>query len=71
MQPSVTDGAKERRVLGLNPNVFFLGMVSLLTDVSNEMIFTFIPLFLSNVLGGKDYHHRSYRVRSHAKISWL
>jgi len=51
MQPSVTDGAKERRVLGLNPNVFFLGMVSLLTDVSSEMIFTLVPLFLSNVLG--------------------
>jgi len=40
-----------RRVFGLNPNVFFLGMVSLLTDVSTEMIFTLVPLFLSNVLG--------------------
>jgi len=40
-----------RRVLGLNPNVFFLGVVSLLTDVSTEMIFTLVPLFLANVLG--------------------
>ena len=39
------------RIFGLNPNVFFLGIVSLLTDVSSEMIFTLIPLFLSNVLG--------------------
>jgi MFS family permease len=31
--------------------VFFLGIVSLLTDVSSEMIFTLIPIFLSNVLG--------------------
>jgi len=30
--------------------VFFLGMVSLLTDVSSEMIFTIVPLFLANVL---------------------
>jgi len=39
------------KIFGLNPNVFFLGIVSLLTDVSGEMIFTLIPLFLSNVLG--------------------
>ncbi len=40
-----------KKVWGLNPNVFFLGLVSLLTDVSSEMIFTLVPLFLSNVLG--------------------
>ena len=38
------------KVFGLNPNVFFLGIVSLLTDVSTEMIFTLVPLFLFNVL---------------------
>ena len=36
---------------GLSPNVFFLGVVSFLTDVSSEMIFTILPLFLFNVLG--------------------
>jgi MFS family permease len=41
----------KRKLLGLNPNVFFLGIVSLLTDVSSEMIFTLVPLFLCNVLG--------------------
>jgi len=48
----VTDKARSerRRVFGLNPNVFFLGLVSLLTDVSSEMIFTLIPLLLWNVL---------------------
>ncbi|MBI2861088.1 MAG: MFS transporter [Chloroflexi bacterium] len=40
-----------QKLLGLNPNVFFLGLVSFLTDVSSEMIFTIVPLFLSNVLG--------------------
>ena len=40
-----------RRFFGLNVNIFFLGMVSLLTDASSEMIFTLVPLFLSNVLG--------------------
>jgi MFS family permease len=39
------------RIWGLHSNVFFLGIVSLLTDVSSEMIFTLIPLFLTNVLG--------------------
>ena len=42
---------ERKRIFGLNPNVFFLGMVSLLTDVSSEMIFTLLSLFLSNVLG--------------------
>ena len=53
MKPSITDKTYLRRgkILGLNPNVFFLGIVSLLTDVSSEMIFTLVPLFLSNVLG--------------------
>jgi MFS family permease len=39
------------KILSLSPNIFFLGLVSLLTDVSSEMIFTLVPLFLSNVLG--------------------
>jgi len=38
------------KIFGLNPNVFFLGIVSLLTDISSEMIFTLVPLFLRNVL---------------------
>ena len=52
MKPSVNDKAHlgQRQILSLNPNVFFLGIVSLLTDVSSEMIFTLVPLFLANVL---------------------
>jgi MFS family permease len=52
MNLSVNNEAGQRRsgIFGLNPNVFFLGMVSLLTDVSSELIFTLVPLFLRNVL---------------------
>jgi MFS family permease len=43
--------AERKRIFGLNPNVFFLGVVSFFTDVSSEMIFTLLPLFLANILG--------------------
>jgi len=39
-----------RRFFGFSRNVFFLGVVSFLTDVSSDMIFTLVPLFLLNVL---------------------
>src|SRR5512136_1528898 len=42
---------ESKRLLGLSPNIFFLGVVSFLTDVSSELIFTLLPLFLANVLG--------------------
>ncbi len=48
--PLDTDTGR-KKIWGLNPNVFILGMVSLLTDISSDMIFTLVPLFLSNVLG--------------------
>ncbi len=40
-----------RRIWGLNSNVFYLGLVSFLTDISSEMVFTIVPLFLTNVIG--------------------
>lgn len=40
-----------KKILGFNSNVFFLGVTSLLTDISSELIFTLVPLFLSDVLG--------------------
>jgi len=48
-QPEITN--PRRKIWGLTPNVFFLGVVSFLTDISSEMIFTLVPLFLANVLG--------------------
>ncbi len=51
MIKSLNTDTNGKRIWGLNPNIFFLGIVSFLTDVSTEMIFTLVPLFLSNVLG--------------------
>jgi len=42
---------ERKPIFGVNPNVFFLGVVSFLTDVSSELIFTLLPLFLTNILG--------------------
>ncbi len=41
---------KPKRIFGLNPNIFFLGLVSFLNDASSEMIFPIFSLFLLNVL---------------------
>ena len=43
--------SKQKKRLGMNRNVFVLGWVSFFTDVSSEMIFSALPLFLSSVLG--------------------
>lgn len=40
-----------RRVLGLERNVFAAGAVSFFMDVSSEMVYPLVPLFLSAVLG--------------------
>ncbi|WP_243372554.1 MFS transporter [Geotalea sp. SG265] len=37
---------------GITGNVLILGVVSFLTDVSSEMIYPLLPLFLTTVLGG-------------------
>ena len=44
--------ASSRRALGygLTANVILLGIVSLLTDVSSEMILPILPFFLTQVL---------------------
>ena len=45
------DNTNPKKILGVAPNVIYLGIGSLLTDISSEMIFTLVPLFLANVLG--------------------
>ena len=40
-----------KRILGFDANVFFMGLTSFFTDISSELIFTLVPLFLSDVLG--------------------
>ncbi|MCX6013184.1 MAG: MFS transporter [Chloroflexi bacterium] len=41
----------ESKKFGFSPNVFYLGLVSFLTDISSEMIVNLLPLFLSQVIG--------------------
>ena len=50
MTETLNTDTRHKRIWGLHPNVFFMGMTSLLTDVSSDMIFTLVPLFLTNVL---------------------
>lgn len=40
---------------GITRNVFILGLVSLFTDLSSQMVFPLIPLFLTTVLGAGAY----------------
>jgi MFS family permease len=42
---------RERHFFGLGRNVFFTGLVSFFMDVSSEMIYPLVPLFLANMLG--------------------
>jgi hypothetical protein len=54
-EQSMTDSASpanpSKKIFKLHPNVFFLGLTSLLNDFSSELIFTLLPLFLTNILG--------------------
>ncbi len=40
-----------RKIWGLEPNVFWAGVSSFFMDVSSEMIYSLVPIFLSSVLG--------------------
>jgi hypothetical protein len=41
----------EKTVLGVHRGIFMLGMVSILTDLSSEMIFSVFSMFLTVILG--------------------
>ena len=49
--PAQTTDQRRSGVFGLSRNVLALGLVSLFTDVSSEMIYPLLPLFLTSVLG--------------------
>src|SRR2546423_943081 len=51
MNDEKADPLNRPRILGVSLNVFWLGMASLLTDISTEMIYPLVPLFLMVVLG--------------------
>ncbi|GIW66494.1 MAG: MFS transporter [Candidatus Parcubacteria bacterium] len=41
----------DKKILGVNKNVFYLSLVSLFNDFSNEMVYSVMPAFLTRVLG--------------------
>ncbi len=43
--------SEKGKIFGLSPNVVWMGVVSFLNDLSSDMIFPFIPIFLTSVLG--------------------
>jgi sugar phosphate permease len=47
----MSPGKDEQKLFGFHRNIFFLGLVSLFTDVSSEMIYPLLPIFLTSVLG--------------------
>lgn len=42
---------KKNLFTGITRNIFILGLVSLFTDISSQMVFPLIPLFLTSTLG--------------------
>lgn len=40
----------EKKIFGFSRNIFFIGLVSFFTDVSSEMIYPLLPVFLTTVL---------------------
>lgn len=53
MPPKIEDkeAKKPTRFFGLSRNVIGMGVVSFLNDLSSDMIFPFIPIFLTTTLG--------------------
>jgi len=51
MTPPASVEKSRKRILGFDTNVFFMGLTSFFTDISSELIFTLVPLFLSDVWG--------------------
>ncbi len=49
--PNRDDPSSEQTVLGVHRGIFMLGLVSFLTDLSSEMIFSVFSVFLTAILG--------------------
>jgi MFS family permease len=51
LREKVNKTEKEKKIFGFGKNVTVAGLVSFFMDVSSEMIYPLVPLFLANVLG--------------------
>ena len=40
----------EKKIFGFSKNIFYIGLVSFFTDISSEMIYPLLPVFLTTVL---------------------
>ncbi len=49
--PGGGTGSPRRKIWGLDRNVFWAGVASFFMDVSSEMVYSLVPIFLSSVLG--------------------
>ncbi|MGE5473020.1 MAG: MFS transporter [Ignavibacteriales bacterium] len=47
------DTEKRKKILGMEPNVFFTGLTSFLTDTSTKMVYAVMPLFLLSIGASK------------------
>ena len=65
---------EEKKILGLNPNVFFVGITSFLTDTTTKMIYAVMPMFLLSLGGDQNgafpdrRDRRKYCIRSESII---
>ena len=55
MQTRPLEDEPDFLIPGIKKNVFILGLVSLFTDISSEMLYPVIPIFLTAVLGAPMY----------------
>jgi MFS family permease len=46
---------KDKKILGVTPNVFFLGLASFFNDFSAEMVQSVMPVFITSVLGAPAF----------------
>jgi MFS family permease len=51
LDPKPLQGLQQGRWSGVGPNVYFLGLTSLLTDISSEMVTSILPIYLVFALG--------------------
>lgn len=51
LEPPFAVSPPDKKTFGLSRNVISMGLVSFLNDLSSDMIFPFIPIFLTSVLG--------------------
>ena len=44
---------KKKRILGVESNIFFVGLTSFLTDTTTKMVYSILPLFLTTLGASK------------------